>query len=134
MLILAGTIAVLFLLFQLPLSGSRISENRVKRKFGSLSTPSLGITYRLSGKPRPQLRLLSTPSLGITRVVERERDVLVPFNSLSRDHEMKLERGLVWGYDPFQLPLSGSQGTLPNVRVSWNKTIFQLPLSGSQEY
>ena len=22
---------------------------------------------------------------------------------------MKLERGLVWGYDPFQLPLSGSQ-------------------------
>jgi len=47
MLILAGTIAVLFLFFQLPLSGSRRERTCANRQFvfaPDLSTPSLGIT------------------------------------------------------------------------------------------
>jgi len=108
-------------LFQLPLSGSL-----------AISTAAL-----TSALYRSFFQLPLSGSHGLRVLIcFYWRRIQQTFNSLSRDHgpcgasdaegegtgasfqlplsgsQMKLERGLVWGYDPgFQLPLSGSPGS-----------------------
>jgi hypothetical protein len=78
--------------FQLPLSGS-LFEPQVPKEVleeNKLSTPSLGITEE---------------PLIVARV---PKEVVMPFNSLSRDHVSAGVRSLFESISSFQLPLSGS--------------------------
>ena len=122
--------------FQLPLSGSRRTEDvrgrpRGGRSFNSLSRDHLNLLKIQHGKND---RRLSTPSLGITMSSTLTRTFIMPvgtFNSLSRDHRLIPPAAKERRIYCFQLPLSGSLGKGPNgntVGISY----FQLPLSGSR--
>jgi len=124
--------------FQLPLSGSPSCRTaKCASSTLQLSTPSLGITWRLSRRGissrRLGFQLPLSGSLGALSSPPPGRAPVLPFQLPLSGSLIVLRPSFLTVLRNFQLPLSGSRALVIFTLSSPPSQFFQLPLSGSPQ-